>query len=232
MCNELTSQIFKLLLNVAVSASIAVSTLADDLVPPSHNPSEHRLKKVPQEGRSEPKYVGLKGFIAPDRYSSTSDFGNSLPGPWRIFLLKQSGPKLWESSDEAIPAQTPVTVIEQHLEHKGYKRYEGRLVVERQDTKEIVNIDPDNFVLVDYWNCPPEHAIEQTIFIADIKDPTVKLVKAYDGRWLDLPHSNRVLVMERDSFNDAPNMLSCLVYTNKGQTYACSISASNLTIVR
>lgn len=220
------------LLILTLFAASALTATAGDTASAPHNPNQHCLKKVPQEGRSEPEFAGMKGFIAPKNDSSPSEFGDALPGPWRISVLKETGPDLWEPSSETIPAQTPVTVIEQHLVHKGYKRYEGRLVVKREDNQEIVNIDPDNFVPVDYWNCPPEHAIAQTIFVADIKDPSVKLVKVVDGRWLELPHSNRVLVLEKDHFGDTPNMLKCLVYNAGEQTYACLIPASNLTIVR
>ena len=118
-------------------------------------------KEVPQEGRNEPQYIGMSGYTSVSGFYSFQNYDKKLPKyPFQISLLKQSGPDLWEESLQKIPAKLPIKVIKQVLQHEGYGRHKGHLLVQVVGTKKKFMIDPSNFSPVAYWKCGSFNAVK------------------------------------------------------------------------
>ena len=182
-------------------------------LPPMNEPvSEPCTIEVPQSGRSEPRYVGMQGFLK--AFISSVDYYESLPvTPWQVPILEQVGPELWEESGETLPAKTPVIVLVQHLKHEGFGRYSGFLVVKSLEDSKEYRIDHNNFTPTDYWNCPPHQAIKYSNFIAQAKEATKPVNK--DGKWVEMGEQKEVFCvgipgLETDDFVE--NGVECLMY--------------------
>lgn len=108
--------------------------------------------EVKQEGRSEPEYVGLQGYVIE---SYPGDYYDALPScPWGVPLLEQVGPDLWKEGSETLPHKTSVIVLEQHLKRESFGRYSGFLVVKSLEDSSEYRVDHHNFAPTVYWNCP------------------------------------------------------------------------------
>lgn len=175
--------------------------------------------QVEQAGRSEPKYVGLKGFLKASSYPEGYD--QSLPKyPWSVSILRQVGPNLWEPSDDTLPAKTPVRVVEQHLTHQRYGVYNGHLIVQSLEDLQNYVVDHHSFVPTDYWNCPPHIAAKYGPFIARVKDG----VKPVDrnGRWVDVGELREVYcvdVPDIKSDNLIEDGVECFMYKDHSRGY-------------
>ncbi len=166
--------------------------------------------EVKQEGRSEPEYVRVQGYVIE---SYPGNYDDALPSyPWGVPILEQVGPDLWEEGEETLSHKTPVVVLEQHLKHEGFGRYSGFLVVKTLDNSEY-RIDHYNFAPTDYWNCSPHQAVRYSSFIARVKEG-VKPVNR-DGEWVEMGEQKEVFCngtpgIETDGFVE--NGVECLMY--------------------
>lgn len=151
--------------------------------------------EVPQEGRNEPKYVGMKGYACVGPRWTPND-SKVLPStPWNVPLVVQVGPELYEESrTKTIEHKTPVIVLSQTLRHTGHGFYRGYLTVKIIETSEIIEIRPKNFTPVKYWECPASKAIRYSSFIAKVPENILPLGR--DGRWTTMGKENRVLCFD------------------------------------
>lgn len=79
-------------------------------------------------GREEPKYVGVKGYVV----VSLNDYNlahseNSLNGNWTIPTYQQDK-QFWNETGQFLNHKTEVTVKKQILQHEGYGGYSGYLL--------------------------------------------------------------------------------------------------------
>ena len=104
------------------------------------------------DGRSEPDYVGLNGFVAvwydEQQYLMTNL--NYTYTPWQVPTYTQDN-QLWVKSDETIDHKTPIIVRQQFLKHEGYDNHSGYLKVERIGGGRQFFINVRNFVVEPYW---------------------------------------------------------------------------------
>jgi len=161
---------------LAFSVSISLATAAE---------AANCTVEIEQNGREEPKYVGIQGYLIPGKSYSPSGYNDALPSyPWVVHTLVQVGPEKWGKGDETLPAKTSVVVVKQHLKHARYGRYEGTLIVKSLKDQVEYRIDVDNFTPSDYWNCPPHQAIHYSPFIAKAKDSAKPIDR--QGRWVSM----------------------------------------------
>lgn len=100
------------------------------------------------EGRSEPQYIGITGFVAiRDGYSI--DDTPIEEWVWEVPIYEKDK-QFWVNCG-SVSHKTEVLVLEQYLEHRGYGHYDGTLFVERTDTKEQFYINVWDFVTYPYW---------------------------------------------------------------------------------
>lgn len=143
---------------------------------------------VPQEGRNEPRYVGMVGYLGIPSYDL--DGGGIPKEPWQVQTLEQTGPRLWSPVGRKVSAKTKVTVISQSLSHQGYGRYDGILTV-RFDDGTTSAIQPKNFIPTRWWECPIHQASRYSAVIA-MTSPGSRPVGP-EGNWIELRHSIRVI---------------------------------------
>jgi hypothetical protein len=166
-------------------------------------------KTVVQEGRDEPKYVGLTGYTVASRFGFRSNYDKELPKtPWNIQVLEQTGPNLWEKSSKTIPTKMLVNVNKQVLSHKGWGNYEGYLVISVVGTKKTFHIDPSNFSPVAYWKCKPVDAIKYSSFIAIVKKGQIPVDR--DGKWEEVGTQRKVYCTEAKPYPQL--QILCYVY--------------------
>ena len=167
--------------------------------------------EIVQEGRGEPEYVDVEGYILGDRPDDAYD---ALPStPWYASLLVQTGPELWEPGDDVIVAGTSVVVLEQYLKHERFGRYSGRLMVQSTVDEQTYIIDPDNFTPADYRHCPPHMAVGYGPFIA-LVDEDIRPIDQ-DGAWAEWGESREVYCDGRPGIGEASSVedgVECFVY--------------------
>jgi hypothetical protein len=174
-----------------------------------HQPSCEAV--VPQQGRDQPQYTGLSGYLFTGRYRDPPGYYKQVPdNPTSIALPKQVGPTTWAPGPEKRPTRLPVVVIGQSLTHERFGRYTGLLTVQTADGKETFKIDVDNFTPAPYWQCAPDVAIKHAPFVARVK-PGARLV-SQDGRWLELGAERRVYCRSQGRRQDVERGVGCLVY--------------------
>jgi hypothetical protein len=146
-------------------------------------------------GREEPIYEGRLGFVA---ISSTE--AESTKKPWKVHLVKQTGPETFEVTKQTIQHKTEVKVLKQQLKHRGHGFYEGFLVVESVEDKKIHAINVNNFVTHPYWEKPVVEAIKSGPIIAKYtgqgKKPVDKL-----GEWVNIKSGEEVIIMGKSGTN-------------------------------
>lgn len=99
-------------------------------------------------GRSEPQYVGQRGYLGYYEHFSDND-DSCLKTPWKITTYKKDK-QFWVESGK-VEHKTEVTVLSQELEHQGWGRYDGMLLVERLDNQEQFYVDVSTFITKPYW---------------------------------------------------------------------------------
>jgi hypothetical protein len=193
--------------SVAINAPVPLSTFTSKSTPIS----DPCTVEVKQEGRNEPEYVGLQGYIIesyPDYYS------DALPSyPWGVSLLEQVGPDLWEKGTQILPHKTPVVVLLQFLTHEGFGRYSGFLVIKSLEDSKEYRVDHHNFTPIDYWNCPVHQAIKYSSFVARVKGDVRPVNR--DGQWEEMGEQKEVFCngtpgIESDRWVE--NGVECLMY--------------------
>lgn len=169
-------------------------------------------RRVHQDGRQQPQYRGLSGYVAQRQYAPEAWAHKRLPPvPWRVPVLEQVGPSRWEPGRTRVPAKTPVVVLSQSLTHEGFGRYTGLLRVRTQTlpSTELV-IDVDNFTESAYWTCAPHEAARVGPFIARVAPG--KLGVSRDGRWEPLGKERRVYCKGIGTRRDVAQPVSCMMY--------------------
>ena len=164
--------------------------------------------EIPQEGRSEPKYVNLKGYLhsSPD----TREMDRLPSYPWNIKLMKQTGIDLWEKGDETLPNRTHIEVKEQYLRHEGHGRYDGLLKVKNLENGQEYFVDHHDFVPVKYWKCDPHIAVRHADFIAEVKQGTKPIDD--NGKWEEMGNENRVFCNNFSPERIINNGVECYMY--------------------
>ena len=102
-------------------------------------------------GRSEPQYVGHRGYLTYYGSFSSSD-DSCLDIPWYVPTYTKDK-QFWVESGK-VEHKTEVRVLWQDLEHEGLGRYSGMLQVERLDNGEQLYVDVSNFITKPYWAYP------------------------------------------------------------------------------
>lgn len=194
-------------------ASQNTTVTPDDGSPQYHSVTPQCYVEVPRlNGRLEPQYVGLKGYIKGD----PRDASESLPlAPWSADVLEQTGPDLWEPSGKKIEAKTPVLVLEQYLQPARFASqvYEGRLVVLSLVDSQKYVIDHYRFTPSDYWRCSPHVAVEYGPFIAVVEDDVMPIDD--EGRWSEMGTERRVFCNSKPRIGEDDNVengVVCNVY--------------------
>lgn len=159
-------------------------------------------------GREEPEYEGLLGFIVSDESFSDDQFPES---PWHVNAIKPTEPNKFEKTNETIPHKTEVKVLEQHLEHDRYGRYNGYLVVESVEDKKKYNIDVKNFVTFPYWEEELTEAVKQGNIIAEYNGKGEKPIDR-DGEWVELDAGIKVLVTSMAGAGKPDGFVKAKVY--------------------
>lgn len=152
-------------------APVKVETPASKVEQVAENP-----KPAPQnvhykgrgfDGRSEPNYVGLNGFVAVwnDEQEYLMTNLNYTYTPWQVPTYTQDN-QFWVKSDETIDHKTPIIVREQNLTYDGHSAYSGYLKVERIGDGRQFFINVRNFVVEPYWERKnPVEAVKDGVVI-------------------------------------------------------------------
>jgi hypothetical protein len=196
-------------MKILLLVAILVSLLSSYSLPTLAGQTTNCTKEVPQEGRNEPRYTGMFGYTSVGGTYEFSDYDKKLPRyPFQIPILTQTGPNLWEESSEKIPAKLAIEVIGQVLEHVGYGRYTGYLLVQVVGTKKIFKIDPSHFSPVAYWKCNPFSAVKYSPFIGKVKKNAKPVDR--DGKWETMGQESKVFCAETKSYSK--DQILCYVY--------------------
>lgn len=117
-------------------------------------------------GRSEPQYVGERGYLAVSgSYYDDKDDG-CLKQPWYISTYEKDK-QFWKENGK-VEHKTEVRVLWQELEHKGWGNYSGMLLVERLDNGKQIYVDVNNFITKPYWTYADlEDAVRIGVFLAE-----------------------------------------------------------------
>ena len=149
-----------------------------------------------EDERSKPRYVGMPGWISAD---PEGDYGSA---PWIAHALKQVGPQKWEQDPKRpVEHKSPVTVVEQEMEHTGHGMYHGRLTVQDAASNELYVIDARRFTPRPYWRCPD---VLSTHGRGPVLAEVIKKTRAVDrnGKWVDLKEMQKMICGK--SFPRAP----------------------------
>ena len=111
-----------------------------------------RLKGRGFDGRSEPQYVGVSGFVAvwEDQDAALMKEQNYTHTPWQVPTYSTDGQN-WYQAAETVNHKDAITVLEQFLTYDGHSGYNGHLKVRRSDGA-VFFINVRNFVVEPYWN--------------------------------------------------------------------------------
>lgn len=186
-------------------AAIALLTSSCSLSEPAPKPQESvkpaatapridRCKiEVSQQGREEPNYKGVFGYLGFTSQYDMLEYIDSMPTPpWKIPTLHQSGPETWDETAETVEAKQKVSVVGSQLRHEGYGRYDGALTVKLEDGR-LILIAPKYFVPTDWWNCSVSDAIRYSPVVAEVQVDAKPLDA--DGRWASIaPHAQVLCV--------------------------------------
>lgn len=148
------------------------------------------------EGRNEPQYSGLNGFVVVgfNQVSEFENFKTKFPtAPWSIPLVKQVGPEKFVYLSEGIPHKTRVKVIKQMLTHGGHGFYNGALLVEANDDKRQFLVNVENFVTYPYWEDDISEAAKAGALIATYNGNGEAPVNR-SGEWVDIQIGTDILV--------------------------------------
>lgn len=146
--------------------------------------------KVSQQGREEPAYKGVSGYLGFTSQYDMLEYIDRMPAPpWKIPTLHQSGPETWDETDETVDAKQKVTVVDFQLKHEGYGHYDGALTV-KLENGQLILIAPKYFVPTDWWNCSISDAIRYSPVIAEVQVGAKPLDA--DGRWATVEAGDRV----------------------------------------
>lgn len=104
------------------------------------------------EGRNEPKYVDLNGFVTAyhNENRDLSQDNNYINTPWQIPIYEKTTYDTYTICG-SIDHKTPIKVISQSLEHEGWGTYEGYLYVMDTNTNATFYMDVSNFSPIPYW---------------------------------------------------------------------------------
>lgn len=185
-------------------------------------------------GRSEPEYVGIIGYVA-IREGYLMDVAIEDLA-WIVPTYEQDK-QFWNETSN-VEHKTEVLVKEQILEHQGYGRYSGYLLVERTDTKEQFYIDVKDFVTNPYWlNADTEEAVRIGDFIAEFKQLSDYYPVDKDGEKVELKDGTLVLATGTTGTyggngpdNDT-NQIEVVVLSEDANTSRIFINKEDLTIV-
>lgn len=116
------------------------------------SPAVH-LKGRGLDGRSEPQYVGVSGFVAvwTDQDAALMKEQNYTHTPWQVPTYSTDGQN-WYQAAETANHKEPITVVEQFLTYDGHSGYNGHLKVRRSSDGAEFFINVRNFVVEPYWN--------------------------------------------------------------------------------
>lgn len=146
--------------------------------------------EVPQQGREEPTYKGVSGYLGFTSQYDMLEYLDSMPTPpWKVPTLHQSGPETWDETAETVEAKQKVTVVDVQLKHEGYGHYDGALTVKLDDGR-LVLIAPKYFVPTDWWNCSVSDAVRYSPVIAEVRVGAKPLDA--DGRWATVETGDHV----------------------------------------
>ncbi|NVB39308.1 hypothetical protein G6O69_15805 [Pseudenhygromyxa sp. WMMC2535] len=145
---------------------------------------------VVQEGRNEPRFSGLRGFVMG---SIPSTYTNKLPkNNWKARVHVQTGPENYKPTNKTVAHKTPIVVEQQVLRHHGWGNYTGVLLVREVGGTDYFYIDKRNFVATPYWTCGVNKASSRGWpFIAEVVSNAKGLDS--DGDWVSVKKGTQVL---------------------------------------
>lgn len=196
--------------------------------------------RVPQQGSNEPRYVGLEGFLVNPQHEYRDD-SRELPNLEKpVPTLIQTGPEKWDSKGPTYPSRTKIKIISQSLEHRRHGIYEGILKarVNINNESQVILIRPENFMPVQYWQCPVQQAIDYYPIIAIPRNENVKPVDSRTGEWEEWGQNKKVFCKGRASppyDHGLKNPILCLLYKQYEGGYGGSeavFSADDLEMVK
>lgn len=146
-------------------------------------------------GREEPKYIGVKGYVV----VPLSDYDlmhseNSLNGDWKIPTYQQDK-QFWIETGQFLNHKTEVLVKNQILEHSRYGAYTGYLLVQRLSDNAEFYVDVGNFVTKPYWNYEIKAARATGLCIAVFNQISNFYPVNNSGQKVELPNGIKVLVV-------------------------------------
>lgn len=145
-------------------------------------------------GRSEPQYVGQKGFLGFYGYFTSDGEGDRCYStPWYIPTY-QKDKQFWVEA-EPVEHKTEVEVLFQELTHEGYGAYSGMLLVKRIDDGKEFYVDVMNFITKPYWSFSNlREATRVGYFIAEFKQKSDYYPVGTDNSKKELEDGTLVLV--------------------------------------
>ena len=187
------------------------------------------------EGRSEPNYVGMYGYVAP--YYSTEYkmlFNNT---PWQISTYGKIDYDHYEINGQ-LEHKTVVKVLSQDLKHEGWGRYSGYLTVTiPNDTTEYL-INVTNFITNNYWDFSSVvDATKYGHFIAEYSQVSDKLPVEVDNDIFEIPQGAKVLVVGKTGsygggkVDDDLRQIEAKYYDSNGGEYRVFFNEDNLKII-
>lgn len=191
------------------------------------------------DGREEPQYVGLIGYVAIFSDYELKQTDESLNGAWTVPTYEKD--KQFWNEIGLIEHKTEVLVKEQELEHDGWGRYSGYLLVERLDNQEQLYINVSHFVTKPYWTY--EDKVEAVLvgeYIAEYKQVSNYYPVDKSGDKVELDDGMKVLVIEKTDLygdngpDDDTNQVEAVVFKEWKYGYggvAVFFNVDDLTII-
>ncbi|MBU5323632.1 hypothetical protein [Sarcina ventriculi] len=187
------------------------------------------------EGRSEPNYVGMYGYVA--SYYSTEYktlFNNT---PWKIPTYEKIDYDHYKINGQ-LDHKTVIKVLSQDLKHEGWGRYSGYLTVcIPNDTTEYL-IDVTNFITNNYWDF--SSVVDATIygdFIAEYNQVSNKLPVKVNNDIFEIPQGAKVLVVGKTGLygggkvDDDLRQIEAKYYDYNGDEYRVFFNQDDLKII-
>lgn len=121
-------------------------------------------------------------------------------------------------SGKSVDAKTKFVVLSQKLTHTGYGVYKGAIIV-KLESGDTIAISPDNFIPVDWWNCPISKAINYSPIIATVKNNAKSLDR--EGRWVNVKPESTVFCVDKNVPGPltGQDLISCIAYTDQPDLY-------------
>ena len=190
------------------------NTASQEATPNNNN---YKGRGQADSGRSEPQYVGVRGYavVGYGQDTELTKAGAFFNTPWLVPTYVPDK-QFWNQTDTFLEHKTIVAVKEQKLAHRGYGNYDGYLLVVRESDNAEFYIDVGNFITKPYW----------TYSNADKSSSVGKCIAVYhqvsnfypvsrDGKKREIDNGQQVLILNHTDFgadNNRENKVHALVW--------------------